>query len=195
MAFTKLPDYPGQIGGKLLIEGDWTGPANYLGVEVIGQVNNMTGQTIAGLGSIDQVLGSGSFSVSGAYQVFAQPSGAGPRKTWNLFWNGTGGVATVVQNAAGTGMTPGVYTSSAATGGAGAGATPAQIQVTVLTATTIGPIVVLNPGRGYTTLPTGFTVVTGGTAPTFTITGSVLGPVASGVNLSAEIVRLGILGR
>lgn len=189
-----LPDYPARLGPKQMVVGDYTGPTSTLVTgDVIGVTNNLTGVTVAGLSAIDQIEGSGSFSVSGAYSIQAKPSGLGPRKTWNLFWNALGSVVSVAQNAAGSGMTPGTYTSTAATGGvAGTGA---QIQVTVLTATTIGPIVVLNGGRGYTTLPTGFTVATGGTPPTFTITGNTAGPVAAGTDLSAQTVRLSIIGR
>lgn len=193
MSDIKIDSFP--IGAGKFLPVDHIGPASYLSSgEVLGSINNMTGITALGLSTIDLVLAGGS-SVSGAYSVQAQPTGAGSRKTWLLFWTGNGGVATVVQNVAGSGMTPGVYTSTAATGGSGAGAVAAQIQVTVLTATTIGPIVVLNSGRGYTTLPTGFTVATGGTPPTFTVTGSVLGPVAAGTDLHLETVRLGYVGR
>jgi len=192
--FKALPDYPARLGPKQMIVGDYTGPTSTLVTgDVIGVTNNLTGVTIAGLSAIDQIEGSGNYSVSGAYWVQVKPSGLGPRKTWNLFWNASGGVVSVAQNVAGSGMTPGTYISTAATGGVGG--VGAQIQVTVLTATTIGPIVVLNSGRGYTTLPTGFTVATGGTPPTFTITGNTAGPVAAGVDLSAQTVRLSIIGR
>lgn len=194
MGLTKIDSFPFGQGKYLPV--DYTGPASYATAgDTIGAINNMTGITALGLSTIDNVEGSSAFSVSGAYQIFTKPTGVGSRKTWTILWNGNGGVSGVVQLAAGTGMTPGVYTSTAATGGAGTNPVVAQIQVTVLTATTIGPIVVLNPGRGYTTLPTGFTVATGGTPPTFTVSGAVLGPVTAATNLSGETVRIAIIGR
>ncbi len=194
-SFKALPDYPARLGGKVMVVGDYTGPTSTVASgDVIGATNVYDGITIAGLSSIDQIEGSGSMSVSGAYSVQLKPSGKGSRKTWNLFWNATGGVTSVVQNAAGSGMTVGgPYTSTATAGSAGGSG--AVISFSVLTATTIGPITVVSSGRGYTTLPTGFTVATGGTPPTFTVTGNTLGPVAAATDLSAETVRLSIIGR
>ena len=193
--FQALPDYPARMGGKQMVTGDYTGPSSYaITGDTIGVTNNLTGVDIAGLSAIDQIIGSGSATISGGYTLQFQPSGKGIRKTWKAFWSSNGAVTSVVQNAAGSGMTPGTYLSSAATGGAnGSGA---QIQVTVLTATTIGPIVVVSGGRGYTTLPTGFTVATGGTPPTFTVTGTIAGaPVVAGTDLSGETGRISLIGR
>lgn len=194
--FKSLPDYPARMGGKVMVVGDYTGPSSYATTgDVIGVTNNLTGVSIAGLASIDQIEGSGSSSVSGLYGVSAQPSGLGSRKTWRLFWRQLGGVQTVVQNAAGSGMTVGgPYLSTAATGGTGGQG--AQISFSVLTATTIGPITVVSSGRDYSTLPTGFTVAaTGGTPPTFTVTGLTAGAVAAATDLSGQTVRLSIIGR
>jgi hypothetical protein len=69
-------------------------------------------------------------------------------------------VAGVVVLTQGSGQTPGTYLVSA-TGGGGTGAI---IQVVVLTATSITATVV-NPGFGYTSVPT-FTLATGGTPGT-----------------------------
>jgi hypothetical protein len=192
MSDTKIDSFPFGAGKYLPV--DHTGPASYAVTgDVIGAINNMTGITVLGLSTIDNVEGSGSFSVSGAFQVFTQPTGRGSRKTWLLLWNSTGGVVSVTQNAAGTGMTPGTYPLVFAGGGGGTGAAGT---VTVLTATTIATPVITSAGRGYTTTPTAsFTAVTG-TPATLTVTNIVpAGPVPALTNLSAEVVRLAYIGR
>ena len=77
------------IGAGKIIPVDHTGPASYAGPtvgETLGTINNMTGISVVGLGSLDMVLGSGTFSESGNYQVFVQATGIGVRKTFTLFW-------------------------------------------------------------------------------------------------------------
>jgi hypothetical protein len=189
MSDTKIDSFP--FGAGKYIPVDHTGPSSYAVTgDVIGTINNMTGITAVGLSTIDNVEGSGSYSVSGAFQVFAQPSGRGSRKTWILLWNSVGGVLTVVQNVAGSTMTPGTYPLTA-TGGGGTGFSGT---VTVLTATTISAPIITSAGRGYTSAPT-ITAATGGTPVTFTVTVSAIGPVAAATNLSAEVVRLAYIGR
>lgn len=183
------------IGAGKLIPVDHTGPALYTaGGETLGVINNMTGVSVVGLGSIDEVLGSGSLSVSGNYTVQAQPTGTGSRKTFKLIWifsgvNGQG--VTVVQNAAGSGMTVGTTVPIVFSGGTGSGAAGT---VTVLTATTVS-ITVTNPGT-YTAAPTASVSGTGGTPPTLTVGLATVGAqVTAGVNLSGETVRIGYVGR
>ena len=183
MQLTFLHGYPDYIGKRFAIVGYGNGPASYA----------ITGDPVY-LPRYDNyvdVLFS-VLSVSGNYDVKFQPSNFGARATWSALWfySGKQGVATVVQLAAGTGMTPGTYLASA-TGGGGTGA---QIQVTVLTATTIGPVVILNSGSGYTSAPT-FAPVTGGTPPTFTVTAApASGAVPATTNLSQETVQCGGFG-
>jgi hypothetical protein len=132
-------------------------------------------------------------SVSGNYELKFVPSAVGARATWSAQWfySGAQGVLTAVQLAAGSGMTPGTYIVNG-TGGSGSGA---QISVTVLTATTIATPVVLKAGTGYGgSVPT-FTPVTGGTAPTFTVTAApASGPVPAATNLSTEAAQVSGFG-
>ena len=87
MADTKLPDYPARLGDKQLIVVDHAGPASYTtGGETLGNLNAQTGIALQGLSAIDEVVGSGTLSVSGNYWVVAQPTGTGPRQTWKLVW-------------------------------------------------------------------------------------------------------------
>jgi hypothetical protein len=189
MSLTKIDSFP--FGQGKYMPVDYTGPLSYLVTgDPIGVNNNQTGIAALGLSTIDNIE-AGGFSISGAYQVFAQPTGKGSRKVWNMLWNGLGGVTGVVQNAAGTGMTPGTYSLVFAGGGGGTGAAGT---VTVLTATTIATPVITSAGRGYTSAPTA-TFVPGGTAATLTVTAGTIGPVASTTNLSAETVRIAIIGR
>ena len=49
------------IGAGKILPVDHTGPASYTtGGETLGNINNMTGISVVGLGSLDMVLGSGS---------------------------------------------------------------------------------------------------------------------------------------
>lgn len=181
MQLTFLHGYPDYVGKRFNFCGYGNGPASYVATGdpiVLPRYNNY----------IDIVFEA--VTVGGAYAVRGLQSTFGARATWTLLWSGVlGTVASVAQNAAGTGMTPGVYVVNA-TGGNGAGA---QISVTVLTATTIATPVVLNAGVGYTTAPT-FTLAAGGTSATLTATLTVAGPVAPGTNLSAQVVQVGGFG-
>ena len=85
MADTVLDRYT--IGAGKILPVDHTGPVTYVaGGETLGNINNMTGISVVGLGSLDMVLGSGSLSVSGNYWVMVKPSGTGVRKTFILQW-------------------------------------------------------------------------------------------------------------
>jgi hypothetical protein len=182
MQLTFLQGYPDYVGKRFNFAGYGNGPASYVATGdpiALPRFNNY----------IDVVFPA--LSVSGAYRVEALPSGYGPRQTWSLLWSGVlGTVASVAQNAAGTGMTAGTYIVNA-TGGGGAGA---QISVTVLTATTIATPVVLNAGVGYTSAPTFTLTGTGGTPATLTATLTTAGPVAPTTNLSGETVQIGGFG-
>lgn len=105
---------------------------------------------------------------------------------WTALWLNSGkqGVI-VVQNAAGTGMTPGTVVPIVFSGGTGGGAAGT---VTVLTATTIS-INITNTGS-YTAAPTASISGTGGTPATLTVTIAPSGGVvATGTNLSQELVQ------
>lgn len=107
---------------------------------------------------------------------------------WTAVWtlSGKQGVK-VVQNAAGTGMTPGTVVPIVFSGGTGGGAAGF---VTVLTATTIA-ITITNTGS-YTSAPTASISGTGGTPATLTVTTfATAGAVADTTNLSAEVVQFG----
>lgn len=193
MADTKLPDYPARLGDKQLIVVDHTGPLSYPeGGEVIGNANAMTGISTQGLSGIDQIIGSANYSVSGNFQVFGQPTGTGSRKTWLLIWEysdrtDTAGVtgATVTL---GTTPTNGTYNITATTG-------TGQIQV-VVAGGVLSSVNVLVPGV-YSTAPT-FTPPAGlGTGATIVAQVGTLGgyEVADGTNLTAEVVKLGYIGR
>jgi hypothetical protein len=183
MQLTFLHGYPDYVGKRFIFAGYGTGPVSYLA----------TGDPIV-LPRYDNYIDTAfpALTLSGNYEVRFAPSTSGSRAIQSAFWfySGKQGVVSVTQNVAGTGMTPGTYVANA-TGGGGAGA---QIQVTVLTATTIGPVVLLSTGSGYTSGPT-FAPATGGTPPTFNVViapGS--GLVAAGLNLSAETVQFGGFG-
>ena len=182
MQLTFLKGYPDYVGRRFIFAGYGSGPASYVAA----------GDPIA-LPRYDSYIDTvfPAFSVGGGYEVDPIPSGYGSRQTWNLLWTSVlGTVASVAQNAAGTGMTPGTYIVNA-TGGGGTGA---QISVTVLTATTIATPVVLNAGVGYTSAPTFTLTGTGGTAATLTATLATGGPVAAGTNLSGLTVQIGGFG-
>lgn len=191
MADTKLNIFT--IGQGKIIPSDHTGPASYTsGGETLGQINNMTGVTILGLGSLDAVHAV-NLSVSGNYEVKTQPTGTGERKTFKLLWyfaSAASGV-TGVTSSGGSGMTAGTYALSFS-GGGGSGAA-GTITVTTSAVTNI---TITNPGSGYATPPT-VSAATGGTPPTLTATiGGTSGTqVPSGTNLSGETVRLSYIGR
>lgn len=142
-------------------------------------------------------------TLSGNYCVKFVPSAVGagiiragapsPSKSgWTALWfySGRQGIATLVQNAAGSGMTPGTVVPITFSGGGGNGAAGT---VTVLTATTIS-IAIIDEGQGYTSAPTATVSGTGGTPPTLTATvAPAAGIVANATNLSAELVQFGAL--
>lgn len=191
MADTKLPNYPARLGDVQLQMCDHTGPASYaVGGETLGAINNMTGITALGLGSIDGIWGSGSYSISGNYWVQAVLLGKGSRKTWKLVWNLQNASVTAV--AITVSASPFAYTALAEGTATVSGGTVSAISIT----------------RGATVVPTG---VTAGVFPLsqgdiITVTYSGLPTmnfipsgtdteVNSGSNLSAETVRIGYLGR
>lgn len=94
------------IGAGKILPVDHSGPKSYpTGGETLGTVNNMTGISVAGLGSIDIIEGSGSLSVSGNYWVMVQPTGSGNRKTFKLLWfTAAAGVPTLTQVANATNL-------------------------------------------------------------------------------------------
>jgi len=145
MQLTFLHGYPDYVGKRLIFAGYGSGPASYLATGdpvVLPRYGNY----------IDIIFSA--LSVSGNYQVTAQPSSFGARATWSLLWSGiAGGVASVTAAAAGvgTGMTPGTYIINA-TGGTGG--TGGQIQVVVTSAAQVGAITVLSGGKGYTVAQT-----------------------------------------
>lgn len=111
---------------------------------------------------------------------------------WTALWQYSGNLGvTVVQNAAGSGMTPGAVANLVFAGGTGGSG--AAGYVTALSATVIA-ITVTNPGSGYTAAPTATVTGLGGTQPTFTVAVDPgYGPVANTTNLSGETLQFGAL--
>lgn len=181
MQLTLFQGYPDRVGRRFIWAGYGTGPLSYAATGdslVLPLFNNYIDVAFAAL------------TDSGAYWVTPLPSGLGPRASWVLLYSGVlGTVASVAQNVAGSGQTPGTYIVSA-TGGGGSGA---KISVVVATATTLGTITVLNAGIGYTSAPT-FTLASGGTPATLTATLTTAGPVAAATNLSGETLQIGGFG-
>lgn len=85
------------IGQGRAIPVDHAGPSSYTtGGETFGNANSMTGISVLGLGSLDNVIGGP--SNSGNYFVYAIPSGKGERKTFKLVWvTATTGIPTTTQ--------------------------------------------------------------------------------------------------
>ena len=92
------------VGQGRLIPVDHAGPKSYATHgETLGQTNNMTGITALGLAILDDVLGSGSPSVSGNYAVIVQPVGKGEQKTFKLIWvTATSGIPSTTEVTAAT---------------------------------------------------------------------------------------------
>ena len=188
------------IGAGKILPVDHTGPASYTtGGETLGNINNMTGISVVGLGSLDMVLGSGSLSESGNYQVAVQQTGLGSRKTFNLLWYyaaGAGGAGvdyiTVTAGGTYTGTTPTVTLTAAPAGGT----TSTAVAVLNGAGTAVIGFLVTNPGSGYLVAPT-VTVSTGGANGTAVLnpSGATGSQVASATNLSGETVRIGYVGR
>ena len=140
-------------------------------------------------------------SLSGNYSVSFFPAATGfntmragapapSTSGWTAIWcySGKQGV-TVVQNVAGTGMTPGTVVPITFSGGTGGGAAGT---VKVLTATTIA-ITITSTGS-YTSAPTATISGTGGTPATLTVSTSPSGGVVPvTTNLSGESVQFAAL--
>lgn len=184
------------VGGQMATYGELrpalltgTGPASYAAATGDPISNPAPGDYIAVANEC--TTQSGNYSLSAMPTSAGQIRAGGPSATqsgWTWIWTYSGkqGVATVVQNVAGTGMTPGTVVPIVFSGGGGAGAAGT---VTVLTATTIS-IKITSVGGGYTSAPTATISGTGGTPATLTATvapGS--GSVPNGTNLSAEVVQ------
>jgi hypothetical protein len=183
--------YTDVIGKHGLAVYDHTGPASYS--QATGDI--LTAQSL-GLRSIDFVANENS-GPGGIYEVNAtSPSNVGSNPaTQSLHWYfaTSSSVATVAQNAAGIGMTPGV-TVPIVFGAPPAGGTQATGTLTVLTATTFS-YQITNPGKGYTSAPTAVVSGTGGTPVTLTTTLSAAGAEATtGANLSGLTVRIMAIG-
>lgn len=183
MQITFLKGYPDYIGKRYAWAGFGNGPSSYAPA---------TGDPVF-FPRYDNYVDAipDCSSQSGNYTLKFVPSLVGARAAWSAFWyySGRQGVLSVVQLAAGVGMTVGSYTV-AATGGGGTGA---SITFAVLTATTIGPITIV-PGFGYTSAPT-FSPATGGTPVTFTVTvAPASGQAPATTNLSTEAAQVSGLG-
>lgn len=170
--------------------GDHTGPVSYVtGGETI------TAQSL-GLRSID-ILNSMRSNNSAYSAVSLSPAGNSGNVVTSVkvLWqfSSTGSVASVSQNAAGIGMTPGT-TVPIVFGAPAAGGVQATGTLTVLTATTFSSVIT-NPGSGYTSAPTATVSGTGGTPVTLTSNLSTSGAqVGAGANLSGVSVRIIALG-
>lgn len=182
--------YVDVIGKHGIWIGDHTGPASY-----VAGGETLTAQYF-GLRSLD--MANAMRSTNLAYSaVSISPTGNAGAISQNikLLWQfaSTGSVASVSQNAAGSGMTVGttvpIVFSAPAAGGVQATGT-----LTVLTATTFSSVIT-NPGSGYTSAPTATVSGTGGTPPTLTSNLSTSGAqVAAGANLSGVSVRMIAIG-
>lgn len=169
------------------------GPASY---------NQGLGDPLSNPGTGDYInFPSSALTQSGNYEVKFLPAAvpnirAGAKSAgasgWTAIWTYSGkqGVSSVVQNVAGSGMTPGTVVPLVFSGGGGQGAAGT---LTVLTATTFS-IQITNTGAGYTSAPTVTVSGTGGTPPTLTATAAPgAGLVPNGTNLSGEVVQFGAL--
>jgi len=73
-------------GQGKLITVTHSGPSYYTtGGETLGTANNQTGITVAGLGTIDNIVAT-SVAQSGNYGVHVVPLGSGEQRTWKLLW-------------------------------------------------------------------------------------------------------------
>lgn len=186
-----LAGYEESIGGKLLAIVDHAGPVSYVaGGETYSSLNLNRG----GFDWIDQMSTFGASSGNRVYNVSvgipAGSQGSGT-PTVNLKWSFAAvesGVNSIVITNAGTGYTPGTYTSASS----GGGGTGAIVQYTVAAGGTITAASVLNPGSGYTSVPTFAVAAPAGSAGALTATiGSISGvEVSPGTNLNSTYVRL-----
>jgi hypothetical protein len=177
---------PTHVVQRQLWEISATGPASY---------SQATGDIINFPGTQFPCCAPGGFlTQSGAYELKPFPSITGNlRPRWAFRWcysgvGGSQGLDGIVITTPGTGGTNGTVTINA-TGGGGTGA---QISVTTA-AGIITSVAIVNPGSGYTSIPT-FTIAAGTGVVTATI-GVVGGiEVATGTNLSAEKVQFFVIG-
>lgn len=167
-------------GGRELWEVWGAGPSSY---------NQTNGDTVYSPGVGEHLSGIASaVSASGNYEVKFKPSVTNAlRPSWTARWfftnaGGASGVASVAQNAAGTGMTPGTYPITFSSGSAAGTVT--------VTATTVTSAKITNPGS-YTTAPTATIGGSpGGTPATLTVNMSTAGEeVATGAVLSGETIQ------
>ena len=85
------------IGQGKAVPVNHVGPASYTtGGETYGSINNQTGISVQGLGSLDAVLAGP--ANSGNYFVYAIPQSTGESKTFKLVWvTATTGIPTTTQ--------------------------------------------------------------------------------------------------
>lgn len=191
---TQIAGFPDVWGGRSrAVPVDHQGPASYVaGGEVFPTQSVYGGPNSLGLAGV--LWCSGGTTESGNYDVVPIFGGGGKiAGTIKLKWQISGGAGngvTSVTGSGGSGMTV-APVALAFSGGGGSGAAGT---LTVLTATTFS-IKITNPGSGYTSAPT-VTAATGGTPPTLTATiGGVAGlEVPAATNLSAEVIRLLVIG-
>lgn len=177
---------PTHVIQRQLWEISGIGPSSYDAVN--GDVINFQGT------QFPSCVPGGFLSQSGNYELKPYPSITNNlRPTWAFLWfySGKQGVSGVVQNVAGSGMTPGTVVPLVFAGGGGSGAAGT---LTVLTATTFS-IKITNSGAGYTSAPTATVTGTGGTPPTLTASAAPgSGSVPNGTDLSAEKVQYFVIG-
>jgi hypothetical protein len=97
----KVISGPYTIGQGKAIPVDHAGPLSYTtGGETYGNINNQTGISTLGLGTLDFVDPIGP-TLSGNFYVYAQATGTGSRKTFKLIWvTATAGIPSSTQVAA-----------------------------------------------------------------------------------------------
>ena len=168
---------------------DHTGPASYAAA---GDV--VTAQSF-GLRSVDFIAPAG-LSASGTYQpVYISPTTKGGVKaTGTILWYYApgAGVVSVAIASAGTGQTNG--TTTVTDSGTNFSGRAARVSITIAGGA-ITKATIIDPGSGYFGAAT-FTVAQGGTPGTLSSTVGAASdvPVVAGTNLSAESVRLLVIG-
>ncbi len=188
MANNPISGFPDVWGGRshaTIVEH--TGPTSYVpGGDPLSQ-GVFGGPNVLGLSGFYWT--STGISYSGLYVVAAAYGGRGVRQRIFLKWMYTGASQGVdgVTGTGGSGMNVGTYPLVFSAGNATG-------TLTVLTATTFS-IQMTSPGSGYNAVPT-VTAATGGTPPTLTVTvgSNSGGEVVAGTNLSAETVRVLVVG-
>ncbi len=181
-----LPGYPQSIGAKIQSVTDHYGPVSYNNVtgdvySIVGTQNQggfdkvIGGPTLSGIYQVDAILGSGAVGV-GAPTVTLR---------WSALY--LGAVIGVTITSGGTYVSPTVPTVTFAAAPAG-GITATGTAIMNGAGTAVVGVNITNPGKGYVSPPT--VTFSGGTAATGTATISIPGEVASGTDLSSEVVRL-----